>query len=156
MTDLPTARKIGFIQAIKAITAGLVIAYLIMAFLAGPLWLFEFDYAPAIMFAVGIIYAAGYFFGRLTGIWVSKHSRHSAILGIVSGFLIVWTATFFGSLIGFIKEGLVNQNSVGDAVRDYIIKPMSLVTLFGFFPIVLVGTWYGLSIQKKSHSNLKQ
>jgi glucan phosphoethanolaminetransferase (alkaline phosphatase superfamily) len=149
MTDFSTVKKIGYRQAFKAVTVGLVIAYVIMALMAGPFWLFQFDYAPTILFAAFMIYVAGYFFGGLTGIWISKQSRLSILFGIIGGFLIVWTATFFGSLIGFMKEGLPNQSEISEPIQDYIYKPMALVTIFGFLPIILVGIWFGLSIKKK-------
>jgi hypothetical protein len=149
MTDFSTVKKIGYRQAFKAVTVGLVIAYVIMALMAGPLWLFQFDYAPTILFAAFMIYVAGYFFGGLTGIWISKQSRLSILFGIIGGFLIVWTATFFGSLVGFMKEGLPNQSEISEPIHDYIYKPMALVTIFGFLPIILVGIWFGLSIKKK-------
>ena len=147
--DFTTFKKIGYTQAFKAITVGLVIAYVIMALMAGPFWLFQFDYAPTILFAAIIIYIAGYFFGGRTGIWISKRSHLAILFGIVGGFLIVWTATFFGSLIGFMKEGLPNQSEISEPVHDYIYKPLALVTIFGFLPIILVGIWFGLSIKKK-------
>lgn len=149
MTDFTTFRKIGYTQAFKAITVGLIIAYVIMALMAGPFWLFQFDYALTILFATIIIYIAGYFFGGLTGIWISKRSRLAILFGICGGFLIVWIATFFGSLIGFMNEGLASKSEISEPVRDYIYKPMALVTIFGFLPIILVGIWFGLSIKKK-------
>jgi glucan phosphoethanolaminetransferase (alkaline phosphatase superfamily) len=149
MTDFTTFRKIGYTQAFKAITVGLVIAYVIMALMAGPFWLFQFDYAPTILFAAIIIYIAGFFFGGLTGIWISKRSKLAILFGIVGGFLIVWSATFFGSLIGFIKEGLPNKSEISEPGNDYIYKPMAMVTIFGFLPIILVGIWFGLSTKKK-------
>ncbi len=148
MTDL-TIKKIGYGQAFKAITIGLIIAYIIMALMAGPFWLFQFDYAPTILFGALVIYIAGYFFGGLTGIWISKQSKLAIPLGIVAGFLIVWTGTFFGSLIGFMKEGLPNQSDISESLHDYIYKPIALVTIYGFLPIIVVGIWFGLSIKKK-------
>lgn len=149
MTDFATIKKIGYRQAFKAITVGLVIAYIIMALMAGPFWLFQFDYAPTILFAAIIIYIAGYFFGRLTSIWISKQRRLAILFGIIGGFLIVWTATFFGSLVGFMNEGLPNNSEISEPIHDYIYKPLALVTIFGLLPIIIVGIWFGLSIKKK-------
>ncbi|KAA9035818.1 hypothetical protein FW778_19875 [Ginsengibacter hankyongi] len=149
MTDFTTIKKIGYRQAFKAITVGLVIAYIIMALMAGPFWLFQVDFAPTILFAAIIIYIAGYFFGGLTSIWISKQSRLAILFGIIGGFLIVWTATFFGSLIGFMKEGLPNNSEISEPIHDYIYKPLGLVTIFGMLPIIIVGIWFGLSIRKK-------
>ena len=148
MTHFSNAKSIGYKQAFKAITIGLAIAYFIMALLAGPAWLFQFDYAPAIIFSAIATYVAGYFFGGLTGIWIIKMKLPAIPLGILSGFLIVWSATFVGSLIGFFNEGFQNQNSISESFRDYIFKPIALVTIYGFVPIVLVGLWYGFSIKK--------
>jgi hypothetical protein len=149
MTNFTTIKKIGYKQAFKAIRVGLVIAYVIMALLAGPFWLFQFDYAPTILFAAIMIYVARYFFGGLTGIWISKQSRLAILFGVMGGFLIVWTATFFGSLIGFVNEGLSNKSEISEPIHDYIYKPMALVTIFGLLPIIIVGIWFGLSIKRK-------
>jgi glucan phosphoethanolaminetransferase (alkaline phosphatase superfamily) len=119
MTDFKTVKKIGYMLAFKAITIGLIIAYFIMALMAGPFWLFQFDYAPTILFAVLIIYIAGYFFGGLTGVWIIRHNRPAILFGIIGGFLIVWTTTFAGSLIGFVKEGLQNKSEISEPFHDY-------------------------------------
>ena len=148
MIDATTAKKIGYKQAFKAITVGLVIAYIIMASMAGPFWLFQFDYAPTILFAGIVLYFVGYFLGGLTGIWIIQKDRPAILFGILGGFLIVWSATFFGSLIGFVKEGLPNQSPISEPFHDYIYKPIALVTMFGFIPIILVGIWFGFSIKR--------
>jgi hypothetical protein len=150
MTETSTAKKIGYKQAFKAITVGLIMAYVIMAFMGGPAWLFQFDYAPAILFAVLMIYVSGYFFGGLTGDWIINKKRPAILVGIFSGFIIVWSATFLGSLIGFFKEGLGDPSPLGNPVYDYICQPMVLVTIFGFIPIVLMGIWFGTSIKRLS------
>jgi hypothetical protein len=53
-----------------------------------------------------------------------------------------------GSLIGFFNEGLPNKSPISEPFHDYIYKPLALVTIFGFIPIVLVGIWFGLSIRR--------
>ena len=148
MPDPSSMRKIGYTQAFKAITVGLLIAYSIMATMAGPLWLFQFHYAPTVIFSAIVTYLAGYFFGGLTGIWILKHKRSAIFTGIIGGFLIMWTGTFIGSLVGLVNEGLPNQNEISEPFYDYIYKPIGLVTMFGFLPIILVGIWFGLSIKK--------
>lgn len=148
MTDPKTIRRIGYTQAFKAITVGLTIAYIIMALMAGPIWLFQIDYGLTIIFAAVITYIAGYYFGGLTGIWILKQKRPSIIFGIVGGFLIVLSAAFIASLIGLVKEGLSSQSKISESFHDYVYKPMALVTMFGFLPIVLIGIWFGLSIKR--------
>jgi len=148
MTDFKTIKKIGYTQAFKAITVGLAIAYLIMSLMAGPFWLFQVDYSPTIIFAAITTYFVGYYFGGLTAIWIFKKKRLAILFGIIGGFLIVWCATFIGSLVELIKEGLPNKSEISEPFHDYVYKPMALVTMFGFLPIVLVGIWFGLSIKK--------
>lgn len=148
MRDIITSKKIGYKQAFKAVTFGLCIAYIIMALMGGPFWLFQFDYAPTILFAVVVIYVVSYFIGGLTGVWILQRNRPAILIGILSGFLIVWAATFMGSLIGFVTQGLANNSTISEAVYDYIYKPIGLVTIFGFLPIILVGIWFGLTIKK--------
>jgi hypothetical protein len=148
MVDIKTIKRIGYTQAFKAITVGLAIGYLIMALLSGPFWLFQYNYAPTICFAAAITYLAGYYFGGLTGIWIIKQKRPAILFGIIGGFLMVWSATFIGSLVGLIKEGLPNRSAISEPFHDYVYKPMVLVTMFGFLPIVLVGIWFGLSVGK--------
>ena len=148
MADPATIKRIGYRQAFKATTAGLMIAYLIMALMAGPFWLFQVDYAKSIIFATVIIYIAGYYFGGLTACWIIKEKRPAIIFGITGGFLIVWSATFIGSLVGLEQQGLSNKTEIGQSFHDYVFKPMAVVTMFGFLPIVLVGRWFGLSVKK--------
>jgi len=141
------AIKVGYKQAFKAITFGLVIAYFIMSLLAGPFWLFRRDYMPTILFAVAMLYLSGFYLGGLMGKWIINKRRSPIFLGIIAGFMIVWIATFLGSLIGFFNEGLRYSNSLRDSFYNYIYKPLALVTVFGFIPIILVGIWFGLSVK---------
>lgn len=150
MIDNKTAKKIGYKQAFQAITIGLVVAYLIFATMAGPLWLFQVDYSPILIFAALVLYGIGYLFGGMAGKFIIVNKYPSVVIGIVTGFLIVWTGTFVGSLIGFFGEGLSNNSSVIEPFNDYILKPILMVSFWGFVPIVGVGIWYGLSINRRA------
>jgi uncharacterized membrane protein YqjE len=98
MTDITTAKRIGYKQAFKAITIGLAIAYFIMSLMAGPVWLFQFDYAPTIIFAAVITYVAGYIFGGLTGKWIIIKRLPSIPLGILSGVFDCLDFNLYGQL----------------------------------------------------------
>lgn len=148
MIDHIVMKKIGYVQAFKAITVGLSVAYLIMACLAGPFWLFENGYSLNIIFGAIVTYISGYFFGGLVGIWILEKEFPAILFGIIGGFLIIWSATFIGSLMGYLEEGLAHQNGLSNSFQDYVYKPVELVTIFGFLPIIFVGIWYGLSIKK--------
>lgn len=148
MDDISRAKKIGYRQAFKAITAGLVVAYSLMALLSlDALWLFKFSYLLNIVAGIAAIYAAGFLFGGMAGVFILIKNRSHVLIGIGCGFVITWTATFLASLIGLFKEGL----HVSDTpFTDYVFKPLWWITLFGFLPIVFVGFWFGNSVKAKS------
>jgi hypothetical protein len=150
MEENKIAQKIGYTQAFKAITIGLIAAYFIMSLMAGPIWIFELSYASTILFSILMIYLAGYVLGGIAGQMIIKKKWPAVLVGIITGFLIVWYATFSGSLIGFFQEGIRNGNSWIEAFHDYIIKPFLLITYFGSIPIILTGIWFGLTIKKRS------
>ena len=131
MTDITAAKRIGYSQAFKAITIGLAIAYLLMALMAGPFWIFEFDYTPTLVFAALVLYGTGYLFGGLAGKYIIIKKYPSALVGLVSGLLIICSATFIGSLVGFFSEGLPNKSPISDPFADYILKPILSVLFWG-------------------------
>jgi hypothetical protein len=144
------AKKIGYSQAFKAITLGIFIAYFIMALTSfNPVWLLEFDYMPTILFGVVILYCFGYLFGRSAGVSILVKKRPAILFGIIYGFVIVWSATLAASLVGF-AEVLADRDQVAKPLRDYVYKPLVMITFYGFIPIVLIGVWYGYSIKKYS------
>lgn len=156
MLDKPTARKIGYKQMLKAITAGLMVAYLIMALLGSPFWIFEFSYTPTLLFASGILYGAGYFLGAYAGQLILINRYPSALVGLIAGLLSIWVATFFGSLIGFFNEGLPNKSPISEPVYDYIFKPLAMVTFWGSIPILVIGILYGISVEHNARRVKKE
>ncbi|RYD51082.1 MAG: hypothetical protein EOP52_11825 [Sphingobacteriales bacterium] len=151
MTALQTAQKIGYQQAFKAITAGLVIAYVLMAsFAQDILWLVTFRYALTLVFAALVLYGVGYLVGQRSGIYIIVKKYPAVLVGMISGFLMLGTATFTGGLIGFFREGLSSEFQRAYAFYDYLIKPVLTVWAYGFFPILAIGIWYGWSVKRRS------
>ncbi len=149
MNQVELAKRIGYKQAFKAITVGLAIAYFIYACLAGPLWFFEIDWKFPIVLAVFVSYTSAYLIGQVAGTTIILKKWPNLLVGMVSGLVIVWMSTFIASLIGFFKEGLINE-PIKDAAYDYLLKPLILVTTFGFIPIIFVGVWFGYSIKRNA------
>ena len=150
MANITTAKKIGYKQAFKAITIGLGIAYAIMVLESGdPLWIFDFEYTATLLFSALVLYGMGYVFGGMAGRSIILKRYPSVLIGIISGFLIIWSATFVGSIVGFITEGLPNNSGISEPFEDYILKPILTVSVWGFLPIVGIGIWYGLSIKRR-------
>jgi hypothetical protein len=140
------AKKIGYQQAFKAISIGLVIAYSIMASMAGRFWIFSVSYSTTLIFACVVLYIVGYLFGGITGKLIIVKKYSAIPVGIISGFVMIWTGTIMGGLVGFIT-GLLNGASIITSL-DYILTPIILVTGYGFIPIYGIGVWYGLSIKR--------
>lgn len=151
MDNVSQAKKIGSRQALKAITAGLIVAYILMAFIEEDAWwLFGFEYAWTMVLAAGITCASGFLFGRMAGVTILIKKRNALLTGIACGFFIVWTSTFLTSLIGFFSEGV----GTADAFVNYIGKPLWLVTMFGSLPVLFVGLWFGSSVKAKGNAKI--
>ncbi len=149
MTPFIVAKRIGYRQAFKAITVGLLIAYGLMAETAGVFWILDFRYNLTLLFTAFVLYGFGYLVGGSAGKLIIINNYPAVAVGILSGFLIILAATFVGSLIGFFKEGLPNHSSLSNTLEDYILRPLMMVSLGGFLPIAGIGIWYGLSIRRK-------
>ncbi|HTL81559.1 MAG TPA: hypothetical protein VL651_07635 [Bacteroidia bacterium] len=148
-------REIGYMQAFKAITVGLIIAFLIMTLFAGIAWIINPEFSAKILLAVVVMYVSGYFFGGMAGWLIIKKRFPSVLIGIAAGLLITWSATFAGSLIGYFAEGVYGSYRDEQAAFDYIVKPLYWVTLFGLIPILGVGIWYGISIDMRWRKIIK-
>jgi hypothetical protein len=151
MDDIARAKKTGYRLMFKAITAGLIVAYTMMAFFSWDLlWLFGFEYALLMVMAIVVTYAAGFFFGRIAGVAIIIKQKNKILIGVLYTFLVVWTTLLLCSLPGFFGERWETTTSIGDRIIDYIVKPLWWVTLFGSLPTLIIGLWLGKAI--KSHS----
>lgn len=65
------------------------------------------------------------------------------------GFLIVFAATFVGSLVGIFENIGIDDK----VFFNYLVKPFFWVTFFGLIPIIVVGLWFGNSINRKAIRN---
>ncbi|CAN5883958.1 hypothetical protein BH11BAC7_BH11BAC7_06890 [soil metagenome] len=151
MEDKIHAKKTGALQALKAISAGFLVAYILMAFMEhDALWLFGYEYALILVFGILITFASGFLFGGMAGVAILINKRNALLTGIVYGFLTVWTSTFLTSLFGLFMEGIGTE----DVFINYIWKPLWLVTMFGSLPILFVGLWFGSSVKASGNGKV--
>jgi hypothetical protein len=150
------AIKIGRVEAFKSVTIGLLIAQLIMmlfsmgsGFFRAFLWFAEFSYQINLVIAIVAIYLCAYVFGGMAGISIIIKRWNYRWTGFLYGMLILVIATFLASWTGFFQEGLEDVGHHGSPFKDYIFTPLFSVTLFGFFPVLIVGFWFGSRIHKK-------
>lgn len=149
-TPASKAAKRGYQQAFKAVTVGLLIAYLMIApFDESLLWPLHSGYTLNLLFGVVLLYASGYFLGRIAGKLILIKNYPAFLVGIGSGFLMTGAAAFLGGFPAFLTEGLQGGWGIKYAFGDYILKPVIMVWFWGFFPILLIGLWYGWSVKRR-------
>ena len=172
-----TAKKIGSALAVKSVSIGLVIAYIIMVPVSlmgnnkslwqAMLWIIDWIQSEFLFhIIIGIIafYACGYFFGGRAGKSILIKHRNYLLVGVMCGLLTLLTTVFLGTLTGFFM-GLIHGRHYIDTADDlkqsdfiyenfinYIFKPMFWFSIFGFLPAIGVGVWFGWRLKRKGAS----
>lgn len=143
------ARTIGRVQAAKAVTIGLGLAYLIMAGLDGNLgWLGLLSHWWSnLLVATAVMYLCAYVYGGWAGAAIVEKKRDAGWVGTVYGVLTLLTVAFLASWVGFFQEGVAKVGTDDNPFVDYLAKPLFWVSMVGFLPAALVGLWFGNSIK---------
>jgi len=154
------AEYIGSKNAIISLLSGLLIAQCIMMYfsfgdslITSFLWFVEFGYGLNILIGVIIGLVTSHYFGKIAGKRILMDERNPILIRITTGFAIVLTTTLLASLVGFFQEGVQNIGSNDNPFVDYIIKPLFWVFLFGFIPVLVVGSLFGKSIKANKPKN---
>ncbi len=153
------AKRIGSKYALISISLGLSIAAVFMIILsnASESWTdttetflsIIMDFKLIFGFSVLVFYFSAYMFGKIAGKQILLHGRNYILVGIVTGFLILISATLTGSLVGFMYN-VGNASNMSATVNNYFYKPITWVILFGTVPVLAVGSLYGyLVIRQK-------
>ena len=157
--DYEIARKIGRYSALKFISVGLFLAYFIMAILVSGdgiykaiFWITEVDMNFILMVIVSIItlYVLGYLFGGLAGIDIVIKHKNFIWIGIMYSFITVITSVFLTCLVSFFRATIQDQTMNENLIVDYIFKPIFIISVFGFVPIVIVGLLFGNQIKRRA------
>lgn len=153
------AKKIGRRQGLISVGLGLLVAQLIMTrissqegILKGFFWFTDFNYLPNILVGVLSIILSGLYFGQLAGILILLRKWNHMLTGFVTGLVVIVSATFVASWIGFFQEGIKYIGMNHDPFSDYIITPIVTVTIFGLIPVLIIGIWFGISIKNKGNT----
>ena len=168
-----TAKNIGSTLALKSVSIGLVIAYIIMLPLCSGgydsfghqlLWIVDWiqsEFLPHTIIGIIAFNTCGYFFGRRAGSDILVKHRNYIWSGSIWGLLTLLCTIFLASLTGFfigIKhslhylqtiEDMKHSDFIYDNLINYIFKPMFWFLIFGFLPAILVGLWFGWRIKRK-------
>jgi len=156
-----TAEKIGIRIAIISVTLGVLLAYLIPAFIFydGTLkaftWVFEIGFWDNILMGIIFFYVMGYLFGKKAGIEILIKKRNFVLIGIKYAVLILITTTFMSSLFGFFQEGIYNFGGFSNPLYNYIFKPMYWILMYGTLPAIIVGILFGLKIKLNGNKDTR-
>lgn len=149
------AMWIGSRLAIKSMLIGLLIAQAMMTLVAsdngllkGLFWFADFDFLPNIIFAVVVSIVGAYYFGRIAGLRILINGNNEILVGILTGLLIIISSSFLTGWIEFFNEEVYYSKTITEAFKDYVLKPVYVVTLYGFIPVIIVGTIYGIQVKK--------
>lgn len=108
-------------------------------------------------FAIGIagLYFAGNFIGKQMDYYIKVRYFNGAVTGIAGLFLILFFGIFTGSTVGFLQKCIdgLGPDTVGEAAVDYYVKPFFWIVLFGFLPILIMGSILGICIRKSNANN---
>ena len=150
------AKEIGSKVAIKSVTAGLLIAYVIMTllssdhgFLSGLLWFTHVSFILNLVIGIAIMYLCGNFFGQRAGLEILIKKKDYYWIGLKYGFLTLFTTAFFSSWTGFFQEGINHMGPQDEPFTAYIFKPVFWIMIVGFIPLLLIGYLFGRQIKKK-------
>jgi hypothetical protein len=156
--DIKTAKHIGQRLALKSGVIGLLIAYILFAWVTfswdqklskSIFWILDAEFwYHLVIGAIGLLTMA-YFFGQLAGVEILMKKKNELLTGIKYGLLTLLLGTLIGSTVGFIEEGIDNIGTQDDPFYDYYFKPLYWVTTFGIIPVILVGLWFGRQIKKQ-------
>jgi hypothetical protein len=156
--DIKTAKQIGKRLALKSALIGLLIAYILFAWVTygwdeklskAVFWIFDVEFWYHLLIgSIGLL-AMAYFFGQLAGVEILVKRKNEIWIGIKYGLITLLTGTLIGSSVGFIQEGIDNIGGFSNPFYDYYFKPIYWVTIFGIVPVIIVGLWFGKQIKRK-------
>ena len=153
---LQEAKKAGSIQALKSVGIGLLIAQLIMTllssdggFLKGCLWFTDVDYKLNLLIGVIIMSLCGYHWGQRAGTEILLKKRNYKWVGIKYGIITLLSTAFLSGWTGFFRQNKYVNGIDNTPFHDYILKPLFWIFIFGLFPAIIVGFWFGKQIKKR-------
>ena len=153
--NLSSAKKIGKKEAFKSVTIGVILFYVIGVFLFSTdglrslLWMSYLDLYNWIFVLNWIVtfYFLAIFVGNFAGKKILIENKNSFLIGMLSGFIILFFGAILGCFLGFLTEGISNIGSNDNPFNDYFFKPIFWIVLFGLIPSLLVGLLFGYRIK---------
>ena len=155
--NIMTAKHIGQRLAMKSALIGLLIAYLLFGLVAyswdekiskAVFWIFDVEFWYHITIGAMGLLSMAYIFGQLAGIEILMKGKNELWIGVKYGIITLIAGTLIGSTVGFIQEGVDNIGGFSNPFYDYYFKPLYWVTMFGIFPTIIVGLWFGRQIKR--------
>lgn len=142
------AKIIGIKVILTGVLIGLLTAIFIMAWIGGfgsltdlikGLWL-------NLSVALLALFYFGYLFGEKAGSDIIVKKKNSFWIAFKTSFFTLMLGTFFGSMVGFLSEGLPDESFI-DAGFNYIFKPFYWVLFFGIPFLLIISGFLGWRIK---------
>ncbi len=137
---------IGRWQTIKAALVGILICYLLLCLMGGPLWVFNVDFGLGIIVGLVGMYGWIYVIGGKIGYLIIVKRWNGVVLGIAATFIIVCLTVALAGLVVGLIEG-------GKPLVSYVWKPVIAFTFWGWIPMIVLGAWIGHSIEEYDFSD---
>jgi hypothetical protein len=153
------AQKLGVKIIMRFTIIGALVAIFLISLLfstKGIEYAFEWitKISTPLIFGLFGLLLGSYIAGRIAGFMIFK--KHNAVVwGIVSAITVVWISVLTSSIYLVIYEIFQSPFSIEELIEDYLFKPLYWISLIGSFPIILLGTFYGIKLKNKMDAVLK-
>lgn len=149
------ANQVGGRQGIIGVIIGLLIIYLVMAWVTSDfphalIWFLDVDYKLNILIGVVITFIVGFVAGKSAGRAVLIKNRNAYLSGLGYGFITLLASVVLSSLTGFFREGFHNDDGLAEAAYDYIFRPSLRMIIIGIVPATFAGCWLGFRIKTRA------
>jgi hypothetical protein len=157
--DKRKAKHLGSKFGIRSVTAGLIMAQVIMSvffynksdgIIKAILWFTEKDYWLNLLAGIAILYLCGYFYGQASGKQVLINHKNYNLVGFKFAMFTLVTSTVISCCINFLMVGVDKVGRQGEhPITDYILNPILFILLFGLIPSLIIGFWFGKQLRKR-------
>jgi len=154
--DKRKAKGIGSKAGLKAVTAGLVMAQIIMTIISlddgvfkAVTWFLDTEFIYNVIFFVIVAFISGHLFGQSASKAILINHKNYNLEGVKFSLFTLATSSIVSSSISFLIEGTDKIGTKGETpLSDFIVTPVFMALLFGMVPALIVGYWYGKQIRK--------
>jgi membrane protein CcdC involved in cytochrome C biogenesis len=159
------AKSIGRTLALKAVSVGLIIAYILITLmvsgpeanmLSGLFWIFSTD-SRGLEITVTVataFYSCAYYFGGWAGRAILAQNQSYLRVGALCGLFTLLAASFISILIIYGRIAIADRyvGNMHTSFMGFISWPLFYISKFGILPSLFIGLWFGWSLHGKAEA----